>query len=353
MKPIEFLLVSAGFWTFLGLASLPAQKAISTPLLPATSQVVLGVVEENATFSPNGNDRHYTEGLKLSFTSGPLGENSIWSAPSRWLANNLFLFDRRTREVDNRLEWTVVGQSFFTPEDHRISDPSLSDRPYAGWLYTGLDLIQDYNAQQLTSLEILAGVVGPWALGEQVQNNVHRFFNQQPAKGWDHQLTNEFGFAISWERKWRFNHELGNEYSWEIIPDAGITAGNVFTFGEAGLLFRWGRGLKADWGPEMIRPGYSGTSYFSGDRAKVRLGWDFYIGTQGRVVARNIFLDGNTFADSRSVDKEPVVADLLLGVELFTVEGLRLGFSLVARTPEFRQQRGMDNFGSINAKYSF
>jgi lipid A 3-O-deacylase len=146
MKPIEFLLVSAGFWTFLGLANLPAQKAISTPLLPATSQIVLGVVEENATFSPNGNDRHYTQGLKLSFTSGPLGENSIWSAPSRWLANNLFLFDRRTRAVDNRLEWTVVGQSLFTPQDHRISDPSLSDRPYAGWLYTGLDLIQDYNA---------------------------------------------------------------------------------------------------------------------------------------------------------------------------------------------------------------
>lgn len=27
---------------------------------------------------------------------------------------------------------------------------------------------------------------------------------------------------------------------------------------------------------------------------------------EGRAVARNIFLDGNTFQDSRSVDKEPL-----------------------------------------------
>jgi hypothetical protein len=48
-----------------------------------------------------------------------------------------------------------------------------------------------------------------------------------------------------------------------------------------------------------------------------------------------------------------MVADQLLGIELFTLEGFSLGFSLVARTPEFHQQRGMDNFGSINAKYGF
>jgi lipid A 3-O-deacylase len=146
---------------------------------------------------------------------------------------------------------------------------------------------------------------------------------------------------------------LGNGYSWEIIPEAGITAGNVFTFAEAGFLVRWGRGLKADWGPEMIRPGYSGTSYFSGDRAGVKFGWNIFFGTQGRVVARNIFLDGNTFQNSRSVVKEVVVADLIIGTELFSKGGFRFGFSLVARTPEFRKQRGMDGFGSFYGTYAF
>ena len=186
-----------------------------------------------------------------------------------------------------------------------------------------------------------------------MQNNVHALFGEQLARGWNHQLGNEFGFTASWERKWRFNHELGKGYTWEIIPDAGITAGNVFTFAEAGFLVRWGRGLKADWGPEMILPGYSGTSYFSGDRAGVRFGWDFFFGTQGRAIARNIFLDGNTFQNSRSVVKEPVVADLIIGTELFSARGFRFGFSLVARTPEFRKQRGIDSFGSFDGTYSF
>lgn len=48
----------------------------------------------------------------------------------------------------------------------------------------------------------------------------------------------------------------------------------------------------------MNLPGYSGTSYFAGERAGVRLGWDFFLGIEGRAVARNIFLDGNTSQNS-------------------------------------------------------
>ena len=338
---------------FSGPAESASQQVGPTPVQTMNSPGALSVVEENVTLSPHGNDRHYTNGIKLAYTTGSLSENSIWSAPIRWLGESTFLFDRPNRETDERLEWTIVGQSFFTPENHHASNPSLNDRPYAGWLYTGLDFIQDSDARQLTSLELLGGIVGSWALGRQVQNNVHALLGEQLVRGWNHQLSNEFGFTVSWERKWRFNHELGNGYSWEIIPDAGGTAGNVLTYAQAGILVRWGRGLKADWGPAMVRPGYSGTSYFSGDRTGVKLGWDFFLGTQGRAVALNIFLDGNTLQNSRSVSKEPVVADLIFGAELFSKSGFRFGFSLVARTPEFQKQRGIDSFGSLDGTYAF
>jgi lipid A 3-O-deacylase len=329
------------------------QEAPSALIQPPTSPSLLSAVEENSGIAPAGDDRHYTNGIEISYTTGPLSENSIWNAPFRWLGDCTFLFRRPIRETDDRLEWTILGQSIFTPENHRASNPSLDDRPYAGWLYTGLNFIQDSDAQQLDSLEFLAGVVGSWALGRQVQNGIHALFGEQLVRGWNHQLGNEFGFTASWERKWRFNHELAQGYSWEILPGAGITAGNVFTFAEAGFLVRWGRGLKADWGPQMIRPGNSGTSYFSGGRAGVKFGWDVFFGTQGRAVARNIFLDGNTFQNSRSVVKEPVVADLIVGTELFSMGGLRFGFSLVARTPEFRKQQGMDTFGSFDGACAF
>ena len=328
------------------------QQVALSPAPASPGQI--SFVEENVTFGPRDDDRDYLNGTNLSYTTGSLGENSIWSSPVRWLGDSTFLFHPQSGETDNRLEWTVLGQSIFTPEDHQVSNPSLNDRPYAGWLYTGLNFVQDYDGQQLTSLQFLGGIVGPWALGRQVQNGVHSILGEQLARGWNHQLSNEFGFTVSWERKWRFNHQLGEGgYSWEIIPDAGITAGNVFDYAEAGFLLRWGRGLKADWGPEMIRPGYSGTSYFSEERAGTKFGWDLFAGTQARAVAWNIFLDGNTLQNSRSVAKEPVVDDLIIGFELFSRAGLRVALSLVARTPEFKEQRGLDSFGSINGAYAF
>jgi lipid A 3-O-deacylase len=329
------------------------QEVVATPIQTVNSPSLLSAVEENSRLAAHGNDRHYTNGIVLSYTTGPLSEKSIWNAPTRWLGESTFLFRPQTVETDDRLEWIILGQSIFTPQNHSARDPSLNDRPYAGWLYTGLDFIQDVDAQQLTSLEFLGGIVGPWALGQQVQNSVHSLFGFHTVRGWNFQLGNEFGFTASWERKWRFNHELGQGYSCEIIPDGGITGGNVFTYAEAGFLARIGSGLKADWGPEMIRPGYSGTSYFSGNRAGVRFGWDFFVGTQARAVAWNIFLDGNTFQNSRSVVKEPVVADLIIGAELFSMGGFRFGFSLVTRTPEFRKQTGLDNFGSFHGTCPF
>src|ERR1700682_4186330 len=98
-----------------------AQKVVSTPIQAPASPGLLSVVEENVTLSPHGNDRHYTNGIKLAYTTGSLSENSIWSAPIRWLGESTFLFDRPNRETDERLEWTIVGQSFFTPENHHAS----------------------------------------------------------------------------------------------------------------------------------------------------------------------------------------------------------------------------------------
>src|SRR3979490_2532550 len=84
------------------------QEVLSTPLPRLTSPSILSALEENPTVSPHGNDRHYTNGIKLSYTTGPSSENSIWNAPTRWLGDSTFLFYRQTREIDDRLEWTIL-----------------------------------------------------------------------------------------------------------------------------------------------------------------------------------------------------------------------------------------------------
>ena len=77
-----------------------------------------------------------------------------------------------------------------------------------------------------------------------------------------------------------------------------------------------------------------------------------YPGVDGRAIARNIFLDGNTWLTSRTVERIPWVGDLQLGAAI-TFEQWRLSFTHVFRTREYRMQVRADQFGAINLSYRF
>ena len=72
-----------------------------------------------------------------------------------------------------------------------------------------------------------------------------------------------------------------------------------------------------------------------------------FVGVQGRAVGRNIFLDGNTFRDSPSVYKEPLVADLQTGVSVFW-DWARLDAAVMYRTDEFEGQDKGDTIGIVS-----
>jgi lipid A 3-O-deacylase len=347
------LWIAALLWSGLP-ASAGPQELITpppplVPLLDSAGRLTFR--EENPIFAPEGRDRHYTNGAALLYLTPQLKSDSILDAPIRLFGNANFLFERPSPLMDDRFEWQLLGQNIYTPQDHHARNPSLNDRPYAGWLYTGGTFIQNNDDKVLTTLVFQLGVVGPAALGHQTQNNYHDFFGQNHARGWHYQLSNQFGFQTTWGRRWRFHHPLSNGYGWEFITNADITAGNVMTYAEAGGLVRWGRGLLGNWGPDLAAPGYSGTSYFSAARAGTDWGFDIHAGVEGRVIALNVFLDGNNFQDSRNVDKEYVVADALIGTEIFYRDRFRLGFTFVTRSPEFRQQRGPDTYGSFDLSF--
>jgi hypothetical protein len=196
---------------------------------PPSSPFRVTVIEENPTMAVFGRDRHYTNGFKLALTSSQLADDSIWNAPVR-LLRAIYVFNQPSDGTDNRLEWTPAAQDIFTPQDHTHKFVTPSDRPFAGWLYAGFDWIQNDNDQQLTSFEVQAGIVGPWAIGRQVENTYHDIVNVGRVHGWRAQLGNEFGAVGFWDRKWRFNHDLGNGYSWEMIPGVELAAGNIFTY---------------------------------------------------------------------------------------------------------------------------
>lgn len=314
------------------------------------------ILEENDSLYFHS-DKHYTQGLRLSFLSPPL-------APANW-ANEFFdaagaipTVFADNRENARRTAF-FLGQSIFTPENIDIKPPNPHDRPYGGWLYAGASFLQE-TGNQLENLEFDLGVVGPAALGKEVQNDWHQFIGIHQAKGWSSQIQNEPGLVISYERLWRvpvpFFGDIGAdgvENGVDIVPQLGGSVGNVFTYGEVGGLLRIGRHLEADYGPVRIRPALSGTDYFNPAHLGDDVGYYLFLGVQGRVVGRNIFLDGNSFRQSPSVARKIFVADLEGGISVFWASRIRLNFSVVRRTEEFEGQRTPDVIGTAALSFSW
>ena len=69
-------------------------------------------------------------------------------------------------------------------------------------------------------------------------------------------------------------------------------------------------------------------------------------------VARNIFLDGNTFSDSHSVDKKLLVGSATAGLAV-AWKGARIALTHVWRTKEFDGQDQPDRFGSLSVSVRF
>lgn len=297
---------------------------------------------ENDFFA--GTDRHYTNAVKLTWLSR--GLNSIIDDPTLPRSVAGFLDDLplpRDERIFN--VGLSLGQNIYTPEDTDATELIEDDRPYAAWIYGSLAL-HSKTQTLLDSFELSAGWIGPPALGEETQNTIHRLINDFEAEGWDNQLDFEPTLMLTWRRTWR---ELlgapGDGFGWDVMPHVGLTVGNVFTFANAGGEVRLGWNLPSEFGASRIQPGAGvGTpSRVDDPFARGDFGIFGFGALDARLVARNIFLDGNTFRDSHSVDKNHAVFDAAVGFGLF-YRKVRLTYSYVYRSDEFK---GGDNFGQL------
>jgi hypothetical protein len=300
----------------------------------------LSIQIENDLFG-SGDDRHYTNGVRLAWLSAA-NDVPDWVRKG---ASFLPIF-----AVNGKLRTSYeLGHNLYSPDD--ISKVSLipDERPYAGYLYAGVGLVSD-TGQRLDNLQLTIGIVGPSALGEEVQRNYHNLINTTDPRGWDNQLKDELTIMLTYERKWRRFHEFkAGGLGVDFTPHEGAALGNVFTHAAAGLTVRIGDDLPNDYGPPRIRPSLPGSDFFVN---RDKFGWYLFAGFEGRLVGRNIFLDGNTFRDSHSVDKRYLVGDFQTGLAL-TYGRARLAYTYVFRTKEFRQQDAADQFCSLSLAIRF
>jgi hypothetical protein len=293
---------------------------------------------ENDLFG-GGTDRFYTHGTELAYMrTGP--------APG-WLSAVVDVVPWFELTSETAVGY-ALGQQIFTPSDTRSSALVRDDRPYAGWLYfnasLGRRLERSADREVVDALSLTLGIVGPSSRAADIQREYHELIDVPVPQGWDNQLEDEPGLVLGYTRKWRFFEPAWHDTEWEFSPHVVGALGNVHTYAGLGVMARWGTGLRRDIGPPNIRPGFPGAPYFTPGG-----GWSWYLygGVEGRLVARDIFLDGNTFKDSHSVDREPLVADFQFGIAVH-IDKLRIAISNVERTREFRQQDEPTRYGAIN-----
>ncbi len=346
-------LVRILLFLFLALAARAAETITAASLPPERLRFgsVTFYSENDKYFA--GTDQHYTNGFKLSALSSDLTNFTSDPVP-RAVQQLARALNRLVPPGHDCKLGLALGQNIYTPINTATTAPQPNDRPYAAFLY-GSAAFQVYHPPrvfatgrraiaQLDTLEVALGLVGPGALGRQAQNNFHDVIGAEHARGWSNQIHNEPGLELAYERKWRVStNHARDDWGADFIPHVGATVGNIFTFVSAGLELRAGWKLPADFGTNLIRP--SGES-----NSRRRPAWSAFAfaAVDGRAIARDVTLDGNTFRASPHIAKEPLAGDALGGLALGTTRW-QFTYAQALRTKEYKGQIKASVFGSISA----
>lgn len=138
-----------------------------------------------------GTDYYYTQGIKLEYVNPSLQNRVIDALLLHPFSSNVkygFMLD-------------VFG---YTPTNIRENQILYGDRPYAACILISsfICTTDTLHHQQLTST-LSVGIIGPWALGREVQTLIHRTIGKAIPQGWQHQIKNDLvlNYQLDYEKK--------------------------------------------------------------------------------------------------------------------------------------------------------
>jgi len=309
---------------------------------------------ENDVFA--GTDRYYTNGILASLSTPYLADDPkkrhmpAWSYPV--ISRLPFVSD----PAAHRATTLSIGQLIYTPENVLSRELVADDRPYAGYLFGGVGF-NSIHKNHLAAWQFNVGVVGPASLAQETSDFIHRLFGGKPAQGWENQLANEPALEAIYTAKWRVlaaQNKTG--FGHDLISHVGGRLGNVAVYAHGGAEYRLGWHLPENFGSSSIQSGVTPNPAFtqddSGNGDNILTSLHFFGKVDGRLVFRDIFLDGNTFKTSHRVDKEHLVADLIMGIAWY-VKRYKFSFAYTIRSREFKNQRVAHTFGSLSLAFTY
>lgn len=281
-------------------------------------------------------DRYYTNAVKIELSIDPNLPEPLQDrlTPDSWSDTRFGL-------------GLAIEQRIYTPEDLQRQNPPAREHPYAGYLALSLTL---QRAEQHThdALELELGIVGPAAASETIQKWIHNTFPDEIFPlGWDTQLSNEPTINLNYTRTWRTDKaDLGGLHL-DLLPQLGADLGTVRIAARSRMTARFGYNLPDNFGPPSILTQNDHTI----DRARALpedKPFSLYLYTSLAIdyIARDIFIDGNAFASSRSAKREPLLATFSIGLAA-QYKSFYLGWTQHIQTERFELQPNNQHYGSI------
>ncbi|MBI5767704.1 MAG: lipid A deacylase LpxR family protein [Verrucomicrobia bacterium] len=342
-------LTVAAILLLLSLRSLPAD-GVERPVAD-TSHGTWSLSVDNDLFA--NKDNHYTSGVQLGWLSGKLEDFREAPGPALLvpLLHSLPWVNDAGRQ---RFVSYSLAHRILTPDD--IANPAYipEDMPYSG-LLLGTLTAGAQDAAKMDAFSLIAGLVGPSAMGEQMQRGVHQTIGSARPMGWAHQLHDEPILNLDYEHRWRVTTR-GSRRGWggDLIGQSAVAAGNLLSSATLGLGGRWGWRVPDDFGlpPQFFGEESIGSRPFSeaaGDRGV----WLFAL-VNASAFANAIFWDGNTFRASHAIDYEPWIARAYTGLRVRHGRwGASFAFAITTVPWTNPENRHSQRYGRVGLTYSY
>jgi lipid A 3-O-deacylase len=294
------------------------------------------IIEENDFFAGvSRTDKNYTQGLRLEY-------HLLQPKDEPWL--RLAGFYGADTSFSNGF---AIAQEIYTPEIITDPLPQPGDRPYAAWLYVGfITTVSKLDRLWQDTWELDVGVVGPHALGDEIQSGWHELIDADDPT-WAGQIRNEGTIGLAWKRQWVHDAFGESTAAWgaKTVTSIGASLGTVEVNASVGALFLFGFHTPADFeAGRGFRP--------LPDKDVVPLRLYGFAGIEGRFVPWNLFLDGGVFRDGPSISRKYVTADFTAGAVLRLGDRIGVSYAQVFRSGEIDTDPRYHNFGSIALSFT-
>ena len=292
-----------------------------------TYRYEIGVQNDNDIYLLFGQDRYYTNGVDFFFTKAMrLSPNS--------------------EKFENKIWSLHIGQKLYNAHSGSTDTISLVDRPITGYLYASGEIKWFFKNEDVLSLGTEVGLIGPQALGKEVQEGYHKLFNFYKIKGWEYQLNNAGGIDIRAKYS-RFLFRNSSE-KWDGFLTGQISLGLNNTRVSAGPNFRYGRFNRMYESAEM------GARVNSENTKSQNEAYLFYR-PQINWVVYNSTIQGGMLIDDKgpvTYDVKPFVLSQVVGVQ-WNSNRIGLNFNYTFNTKEVKSKAVPHQYGSLRLSYYF